>query len=752
MLQGDNIVKEDARFNAIMDTILDGLLIINSSGIVQNFNAAATRIFGYEPEEVIGQNIKMLMPEPYHSEHDNYLHNYLVTGKAKVIGIGREVKARRKNGSIFPMELSINEAKINGERMFVGTIRDISERKEFEKHLVDKAGHLDAVVNTVLDGIITIDGYGIIHSFNPAAVRIFGYESEEVIGKNVKMLMPDPYHSEHDGYLHNYLVTGEAKIVGIGREVQAKRKDGTVFPMELGINETRIKGQRMFVGTIRDITEQKKLQTQVSENIYLTTIMNTILDGIIIIDEHGIVQSFNPAAVKMFGYDQKEVLGQNIKMLVPKEHAVHHDDYLANYLKTGKSKVIGGTTEIEVTRKDGSMFLMDLLISEMEINGKRMFVGTVRDATGRKQAEKMLIDEKKHLKAVVNTVIDGILTIDEKGVIHSFNPSASRIFGYSAKEIIGEELKILMPDPNSRSNDDYIEDFLHIDEDEKVKYIGRQAEAKRKDGSFFPVEFGINEMEKDGERMFVAIIRDISERKKADESISDYINKLELSNQELDDFAYIASHDLKEPLRGMSNNVLFLQEDYEELLGDDGNQRFERVIFLCKRMENLIDNLLYFSRLGRQDLAIKDVDLNEVINDITEMSYSFIEEKNAKVIIPKPLPNIQCDATRITEVFRNLITNAIKYNDKDEKIIEIGAKKEDDKTIFYVKDNGVGIDKTFHEDIFRIFKRLNNESDGERGSGVGLTFVKKIIERHEGKIWLESEPGIGTSFFFYMKT
>jgi light-regulated signal transduction histidine kinase (bacteriophytochrome) len=234
-----------------------------------------------------------------------------------------------------------------------------------------------------------------------------------------------------------------------------------------------------------------------------------------------------------------------------------------------------------------------------------------------------------------------------------------------------------------------------------------------------------------------------------------YVGELERSNQELDDFAYIASHDLKEPLRGLFNHASFLLEDYKDKIDDDGVRRLNRLGQLCQRMERLINDLMYFSRLGRADLAMQEVDPNAVIVEIQQMMETVLSERRARIVVPRTLPRIVCDGTRVTEVFRNLITNAVKYNDKTERLVEIGflesvnTKERTEKNVFYVRDNGVGIDPEFHQEIFRIFKRLQNASDGqETGTGVGLTFVKKIVERHGGRVWLESESGKGTVFYF----
>ena len=244
-------------------------------------------------------------------------------------------------------------------------------------------------------------------------------------------------------------------------------------------------------------------------------------------------------------------------------------------------------------------------------------------------------------------------------------------------------------------------------------------------------------------------------RRRTELALQGYMDELERSNQELDDFAYIASHDLKEPLRGLFNHASFLLEDYHDKLDQDGRRRLKRLAQLSQRMEQLVNDLLYFSRLGRTELAVQETDLNTVLVEIRQMMEALLTERHARIIVPRSLPRIVCDKPRVTEIFRNLITNAVKYNDKAERRVEIGfldsvnTNTGPERNVFYVKDNGVGIEAEFHQEVFRIFKRLQNAADGqESGTGVGLTFVKKIVERHGGRIWIESEPGKGTVFYF----
>lgn len=254
--------KSSQLVRSIVETIVDGVISISHQGVIESFNPASEKIFGYSADEVIGQNVKMLMPEPYHSEHDGYLSHHIATGEKKVIGIGREVVGLRKDGSTFPMDLAVSTVMIGKKRHFVGIVRDQTERTQSEHALTNAQVKLQGVFNSVIDGIVIIDAKGTVDAFNPAAESIFGYEEQEVIGENVKVLMPEPYRGEHDGYLHNHATTGENKIIGIGREVTGRRKDGTLFPMDLAVSPMQVSGKPMFVGLVRNISTRKQSEKE----------------------------------------------------------------------------------------------------------------------------------------------------------------------------------------------------------------------------------------------------------------------------------------------------------------------------------------------------------------------------------------------------------------------------------------------------------------------------------------------------------
>jgi two-component system sensor kinase FixL len=254
-----------ARWQAVLDAVQDAVVGIDAAGRITLFNRMAEAIFGYAADDVVGRNVSMLMPEPYRGEHDGYLEAFHRTGVPKAIGRIRNVHAQRRNGEIFPIELSVSVARFEEQVVYTAIIRDVSQRDRVAAALSASEARNRAIIDTAVDGIVTIDEGGIVDSFNSAASRMFGYTPEEVIGRNVKILMPEPYRSEHDTYLATYLRTGERQIIGIGREVVAQRKDGTTFPVHLAVSEVLLGDRRLFTGIIRDISERRRAEAKLRE-------------------------------------------------------------------------------------------------------------------------------------------------------------------------------------------------------------------------------------------------------------------------------------------------------------------------------------------------------------------------------------------------------------------------------------------------------------------------------------------------------
>ncbi len=606
----------------------------------------------------------------------------------------------------------------------------------------DAASFLHAVMNTVLDGLIIIDEKGTVLSVNPSVERIFGYQSHELIGQNIRMLMPEPYHSSHDGYMSNYLNTGDKKVIGIGRDVSGKRKDGRIFDMELGINEMQVDGARMFVGTVRDITKQKHAE---HESALLAAIVASSDDAIISKTLDGIVVTWNAGATRLFGYTAQEAIGRHINLIIPAERYGEEQEII------GQVRAGTPVDHMETVRiaRDGRRIDISLTVSPVR-NKEGDIVGAskvIRDISATKAEEKALRASQARLRFALETTNTGAWELNLATGMALRTPIHGRIFGYSdvsSEWTYDTFIAHVVPDERNYVNCEFKRAFdAKSSWDFECRILTAAGDMRWiwvKGRHHFDVSGTVP--------MASGIVQDITVRKETEFRLQKVLEALQQSNQELDDFAHIAAHDLTEPLRGLSNNASFLMEDYEGTIDAEGLARLGRMTYLCQRMERLVDDLMYFSRLGRQELAIRTTDLNDVIADIKSTMEDTLIEENATISIVDGLPTLICDRARTTEVFRNLITNAIKYNKNSDKRVDIGCNLKGDHRVFYVRDNGIGIPERFHNDVFQIFKRLNDEDDAIKGTGVGLTFVKKIVERHNGQIWIESEVGVGSTFYF----
>ncbi|HEX5792132.1 MAG TPA: EAL domain-containing protein [Rheinheimera sp.] len=300
--------------NAIVQSAVDAIIVIDQQGRICFFSPSAEKLFGYRAAECSGQNVHMLMPEPFHSEHDSYLENYISAGKpAKIIGVGRDVQGKRKDGSIFPMHLSVGEANTGQKRYFVGICHDLTAYQASVNAHLSLRSMQDALLEAAVDGIISIDEWGKVQTFNRGAELLFGYNKQEVIGKNINMLMTSAHAQQHDGYLQNYKGGAPAKIIGIGRDVQARRKDGSVFPMHLSVGESHTEHGRFFVGVCHDLSEFKAvLQRLISAEQRYRDIVQNQKEFICRLSRHSRLTFVNNAFCKQLNQQLFQMLGISI--------------------------------------------------------------------------------------------------------------------------------------------------------------------------------------------------------------------------------------------------------------------------------------------------------------------------------------------------------------------------------------------------------------------------------------------------------
>jgi two-component system, LuxR family, sensor kinase FixL len=351
------------------------------------------------------------------------------------------------------------------------------------------------------------------------------------------------------------------------------------------------------------------------------------------------------------------------------------------------------------------------------------------------------------LSAVVDNVFDGIITMGEDGVVKSFNPACTRLFGYAAEEVIGKDVKMLMPAPYRDEHDDYLRSYLGTGIGRIIGTGGREVSGLRKDGSVFPLDLSITSFTVEGIRVFAGCLRDVTRQKTAMAEREKLLTRLTHSNSELERFAYVASHDMQEPARMMLSFSQLLEEDYGGALGDDGREYVKIIGSSARRMHNMIRDLMDYARLDGERWNFTVADLRQELTAVEENLHRLINETGA-LITSDTLPEVSGNAVQIMRLLQNLIVNAIKYQRPGQvPRIHVGVSEEDGKAVFSVRDNGLGIKPAFIEEIFQPFRRLHTW-DSIQGTGLGLSVCRKIVEGHGGRIWASSTPGEGTTMFF----
>jgi PAS domain S-box-containing protein len=464
----------------------------------------------------------------------------------------------------------------------------------------------------------------------------------------------------------------------------------------------------------------------------LASIVDCSDDAIISKDLDGVVTSWNRAAERIYGYPADEIIGTSFSVLIQRDHP----EEMATILERIRAGDRIEHYETIRVRKDGSLISVSLTESPIrDTDGTIIGISSIaRDITEHRRVEEQLESSIKY--SVYGKDIDHRIVI--------WNEAAHRNFGYNAQEILGRKSEVLhaAEDIASGAVDKLLDDVQRkgLAESELILV--------RKDGSHFPAVVVITRRnDASGSPIgFLVMSRDISEKRRAEEALTKAVADLERSNKELEQFAYVASHDLQEPLRMVSSYTQLLGQKYAGQLDDKAKMYIDYAVDGARRMQQLITDLLTFSRVSTRGKPPEATDSNLVLDEVRRNLEPMVEEKHA-VVTNDALPTVRTDRSQFAQVLQNLIANGIKFNRSEAPRVHVSAHEESGDWLFAVKDNGIGIDPAFANKLFVIFQRLHTRQEYP-GSGIGLAVCKRIVERQGGRIWFESEPGKGSTFFF----
>jgi PAS domain S-box-containing protein len=735
------------KYRGLLEAAPDAMVVVNPSGDIVLLNVQAEKQFGYRRDELVGQKVKNIIPEGFAERLLADGLRSVEDALAQQIGTGIELTGRRKNGSDFPIEIMLSPLESAEGILVTAAIRDISVRKNAETHLAQMEGRYRGLLEAAPDAMVVVKPGGEIVLLNVQAEKQFGYNRDELVGRKVKTIIPE-------GFAERLIADGTrtaaqalAQQMGNGLELYGRRKNGSDFPIEIMLSPLESSEGILVTAAIRDISVRKDAEKHLAqmEGRY-RGLLEAAPDAMVVVNPGGDIVLLNVQAEKQFGYRRDELVGQKVKNIIPQGFA---ERLLADGLRSVEDALaqqIGTGIELMGRRKNGSHFPLELMLSPLESSEGILVTAAIRDISVRKTAENHLAQMEGRYRGLLEAAPDAMVVVNPAGEIVLLNVQAEKKFGYSRDELVGQRVKNIIPEGFAER---LLADALRSVEDALAQQIGTGIEltGRRKDGSDFPIEIMLSPLESAEGILVTAAIRDITTRRRAEAHLLQKVEELNRSNEELGQFAYIASHDLQEPLRMVASYTQLLSRRYKGKLDTDADQFIAYAVDGANRMQRLIQDLLAFSRVGTKGQDLLDISSEDALQQALLNLRSAIEESGAQVT-HDPLPAVLADETQLIQLFQNLVANAIKYQPAGVPRVHVSvARNGAKKWMFSVTDNGLGIDPQYFEKIFGMFQRLHKREEFA-GTGIGLAICKKIVERHGGSISVESEPGHGSTFRF----
>jgi len=469
-------------------------------------------------------------------------------------------------------------------------------------------------------------------------------------------------------------------------------------------------------------------------------------DAMVVVNQAGEIVLLNLQAEKQFGYHRDELVGQKVKNIIPQGFAERLIADEKRSVEDALAQQIGTGIELIARCKNGSEFPIEIMLSPLDSAEGILVTAAIRDISVRREAEKHLARMEGRYRGLLEAALDAMVVVNQEGDIVLLNVQAEKQFGYHRDELVGQRMKNIIP---AGFAERLIADALRSTEDALAQQIGTGIEitGRRKDGTEFPIEIMLSPLESAEGVLVTAAIRDITTRKLAEAHLLYKVEELNRSNEELGQFAYIASHDLQEPLRMVASYTRLLARRYKGRLDSDADEFITFAVDGANRMQRLIQDLLAYSRVGTKGKELLETSGEDALQRAVLNLRGAIADRGA-MVTHDPLPAVMADETQLVQLFQNLVGNAIKYQNPGVPRIHISAVKNGGgKWTFSVRDNGLGIDPQYFERIFAMFQRLHKREEFA-GTGIGLAICKKIVERHGGEISVQSQPGEGSTFSF----
>lgn len=721
---------------ATLNSIGDAVITTDVEGRVTFINPVAEQLTGWPLAEASGRPVREIFfivnyftREPVENPVAKVLQSGTVAGLANhTILLGR-------SGAELPIDdCGAPIRGVNGKIAGVVLVfRDVSERYKARLALEDsERRHRELFQNNPQPmWMFDVESLRFL-DVNEAAILSYGYSREEFLSMTLRDLRP----SEEEIAALLLDVEEHKNVRHSDGPWRHRKKNGALIDVEITAVPIEVEGARAKFVLATDVTARLQTERELrrSEERY-RVIVETASEAIITIDENSTVVFASPPVLQIFGYRPEEIVGKPLTLLIPEPLRAAHLAGFQRYLETNERNASWALMELPGLHKNGSEILLELSFGEFQDGVRRLFTGVIRDVSDRRRALDNLHQARNLIKTVFDTVPLAIWGVDLLGNVTFWNRAAEALFGWSEDEVAGKLLPIV-PEEQASEFQQWLGAYAT-----GQHHAGMERKRLRKDGSLIDCSIWTAPLRSTTTAVTgtVGIVADITERKRAEQEAARYVRYLGRTNADLQQFAYAASHDLQEPLRQVATHTEMFERRFGHLVPPEGRDYLSYAREGAFRIWALVDALRDYWNVQHKTLELRPVSLDTILqNAITGMQTKLSAREGA--VTWDNLPVVCADEGLVTDLFAHLLDNALKFS-PGKPVIHVSAQADDKGCTVSVRDQGIGMESQYVEQIFRIFQRLSRNYEGV---GIGLSLSKQIMERHEGRIWIESALNAGT--------